>query len=63
MDDEPGKRSASEQDRPTAPATAIGAYADAMSGTGVDLYDDFETAALEAWTDLDDPVGDPASRP
>lgn len=63
MDNEPGKRSAYEQDGPTALATAIGAYADAMSGTGVDLDEDFEAAALDGWTDLDDIVGDPASQP
>jgi hypothetical protein len=39
-------------------AAAIGAYADAMEGTGVDLDEDFETAALEAWADLDDTAGE-----
>jgi len=34
-------------------AEAIGAYADAMAGTGVDLDEDFEAAALETWADLD----------
>ncbi len=63
MDNDLGKRSASAQSKPTALASAIGAYADAMSGTGVDLDQDFEAAALEGWTDLDDTVGDPASRP
>ena len=34
-------------------AEAIGVYADAMPGSGVDLDEDFEAAALEAWEDLD----------
>lgn len=34
-------------------AEAIGAYADAMAGSGVDLDEDFEAAALETWADLD----------
>ena len=34
-------------------AEAIGAYADAMAGSGVDLDEDFEAGALEAWEDLD----------
>ena len=63
MTKDPGNRSASAQPRPTALASAIGAYADAMSGTGVDLDEDFETAALEGWTDLDDTDGDPSPRP
>lgn len=41
---------------------AIGAYADAMEGTGVDLDEDFEAAALEAWADLDDCDSDRARR-
>ena len=63
MDNDLGKRSASAQSKPTELALAIGTYADAMSGTGVDLDQDFEAAALEGWMDLDDTVGDPASRP
>jgi predicted transcriptional regulator len=34
-------------------AEAIGEYADAMAGTGVDLDEDFEAASLETWEDLD----------
>jgi hypothetical protein len=63
MDNDPGKRSASARSQPTALASAIGAYADAMSGTGVDLDEDFEAAALEGWTGLDDADGDRAPRP
>lgn len=34
-------------------AEAIGAYADAMAGSGADLDEDFEAAALHAWETLD----------
>ena len=34
-------------------AEAIGAYVDAMAGSGVDLDEDFEAAALESWANLD----------
>ena len=58
-----GTRSAYAQPGATAFASAIAAYADAMSGTGVDLDEDFEAAALEGWADLDDTDGDPAAQP
>ena len=41
---------------PATLAAAISAYIEAMAGTGVDLDEDFETAALASWTDLDDPL-------
>ena len=63
MANELGRRSASAQPNATALASAIGAYADAMSGTGVELDEDFEAAALEGWADLDDTDGDPAAQP
>ena len=54
-------RTESIQPEPTVIAAAIGAYVEAMIGTGVDLDEEFEAAALQTWADLDD--GDRALRP
>jgi hypothetical protein len=58
MTDELDERTETTGPEPRVLAVAIGAYVEAMIGTGVDLDEEFEAAALDAWADLDDGDGD-----